>query len=105
MANDVKSRPAPENGSAKLGDKPQGQAARQKSHEKPMSELATHQGGGGVNKDHTPHGGGPIPQGPRLASLGLVMRGLDPRIHARMAGSRLAGHGLYSASPRNGSRV
>jgi len=55
---DVKHRPEPEHGSAKLGDKP-----HDKPHEKPMSEQATHQGGGGVNKDHKPHGGGPIPKG------------------------------------------
>ena len=30
---------------------------------KPMSEQATHQGGGGVTKDHKPHGAGPIPKG------------------------------------------
>jgi len=62
VANDVKSRPAPENGSAKLGDKPQDKS-HDKPREKPMSEQATHQGGGGVNKDHKPHGGGPIPKG------------------------------------------
>jgi hypothetical protein len=31
--------------------------------EKPRSERATHQGGANVNKDHKPHGGGPVPTG------------------------------------------
>jgi hypothetical protein len=33
------------------------------AEKKPMSEQATHQGGGDVNKDHKPHGAGPIPKG------------------------------------------
>jgi hypothetical protein len=33
------------------------------AEKKPMSEQATHQGGGGVNKDHKPHGAGPVPTG------------------------------------------
>jgi hypothetical protein len=33
------------------------------AEKKPMSEQATHQGGGGVNKDHKPHGAGPLPKG------------------------------------------
>ena len=37
--------------------------AEKKPEKKPMSEQATHQGGGGVNKDHKPHGAGPIPKG------------------------------------------
>lgn len=32
--------------------------AHDDKQKKPMSEQATHQGGGGVNKDHKPHGPG-----------------------------------------------
>ena len=38
-------------------NEPVGQAHDDKQ-KKPMSEQATHQGGGGVNKDHKPHGPG-----------------------------------------------
>ena len=34
----------------------------QRPEKKPVSEQATHQGGG-VNKDHKPHGAGPMPKG------------------------------------------
>ena len=45
---EIKARPVNE---------PVGQAHDTKQ-KKPMSEQATHQGGGGVNKDHKPHGPG-----------------------------------------------
>lgn len=45
------------------GGRSPGDAKEPKGGEKkPMSEQATHQGGG-VNKDHKPHGAGPIPKG------------------------------------------
>lgn len=47
---DARKRPHDEPRESKDGEK------------KPMSEQATHQGGG-VNKDHKPHGAGPIPKG------------------------------------------
>lgn len=38
---------------------------KEPGQEKPKSERATHQGGANVNKDHQPHGGGPVPTGRR----------------------------------------
>jgi hypothetical protein len=55
-------RDRPRNEQDRVRSEQVGKSHEDKSHDdkpkKPASEQATHQGGGGVNKDHKPHGPG-----------------------------------------------